>query len=73
MTLLEIKNSDKDMLTPNDIAEIIGCKPYTISVQVKEDKENCINSFPFPTIKIGSRTRIPRLPFLKAMGVNVEE
>lgn len=69
MTLEEIRACNKNMLTPGDIAEVIGSDKYSISVQVKKDKETGKNSFPFPTIRIGSRTKIPRLAFLEAMGV----
>lgn len=71
MTLQEIKNSNKDCLIPADIAEVIGCDKYNINLQVKQDKELGINSFPFPTILIGTRVKIPRIAFLKAMGENV--
>ena len=68
MTLTEIKTLDRDFLIPSDIAPILGTTGYAITTQVREDKENGINSFPFPTIRIGNRVKIPRLPFLKAMG-----
>lgn len=67
MTMQEIKNSTKDCLIPSDIAEVLGCDKYSINVQVKEDKKNGVNSFPFPTILIGTRVKIPRLAFIKAM------
>lgn len=67
MTLDEIRKSDKEMLTPADIAPLLGVDKYSISVQVKEDKQNGRNSFPFPTIRIGTRTKIPRRAFIKAM------
>jgi len=67
MTMQEIKNSTKDCLIPSDIAEVLGCDKYSINVQVKEDKKNGTNSFPFPTILIGTRVKIPRLAFIKAM------
>lgn len=67
MTMEEIKNSTKDCLIPSDIAEVLGCDKYSINVQVKEDKKNGVNSFPFPTILIGTRVKIPRLAFIKAM------
>jgi hypothetical protein len=67
MTLEEIKKSNKEMLTPADIAPLLGVDKYSISVQVKEDKQNGRNSFPFPTIRIGTRTKIPRRAFIKAM------
>ena len=68
MTLQEIKDSTKDCLIPSDIAEVLGCDKYRINLQVKQDKENGVNSFPFPTILIGTRVKIPRIAFLKAMG-----
>lgn len=70
MTMQEIRTSSKDCLIPSDIAEVLGCDKYRINLQVKQDKELGTNSFPFPTILIGSRVKIPRIPFLKAMGEN---
>lgn len=67
MTLDEIKASGKEMLTPSDVAAVLGVDAYSISLQVKQDKENGVNSFPFPTIRIGTRTKIPRRAFIKAM------
>lgn len=67
MTMQEIRSSTKDCLIPSDIAEVLGCSSYNINIQVKQDKENGVNSFPFPTILIGTRVKIPRMPFLRAM------
>lgn len=67
MTFEEIKKSDKEMLILADICDILGCDKYNINVQVKEDKQNGTNSFPFPTILLGSRVKIPRRAFIKAM------
>ncbi len=72
MTMDEIKRSDKAMLVPKDISSILGCDPYSINVQVKEDKARGVNSFPFPTMLIGTRVKVPRIPFIKAMEGNVE-
>ena len=68
MTTQEIKASKKDMLVPSDIAEVLKCDQYSINLQVKDDKKNGTNSFPFPTILMGVRVRIPRKAFLKALG-----
>lgn len=67
MTMEQIRASDKAYLVPTDICGILGCSSYTINLQVKQDKSTGINSFPFPTILIGSRVKIPRVAFLKAM------
>ena len=67
MTLDEIKKSSKDVLTPADIAPVLQCCTYNINLQVKQDKQNGTNSFPFPTLLIGTRVKIPRLAFIEAM------
>lgn len=72
MTLEEIGKLDRAFLIPSDIAPILGCDEYAITVQVREDKTNGVNSFPFPTIRIGNRTKIPRIPFLAAMGYDAK-
>ena len=63
MTLKELEQLPKEMLVPADIAPILGCTPYSINVAVKDGK----NPFPFPVIRMGTRVRIPKMPFLKAM------
>lgn len=54
---------DKDMLVPTDIAKCLGCSPYSINVATRDGN----NPFPFPIIRMGTRVRIPKIPFLKAM------
>ncbi len=63
VTLEEIEALDKDMLVPTDIAGYLNCCPYTINVATRDGE----NPFPFPIIRLGSRVRIPKIPFLKAM------
>ena len=59
MTLEEIKQSDKAMLSPKDISEVLGIHPFTISLQAKA------NALPFPFFRSGNRTKIPREAFLR--------
>ena len=74
MTLQQIIDSTKEMLTPKDVAEVLGCDPYTINVQVKQDIAEGVNSFGFPISKIGTRVRIPRRAFLRfVLGEEKEE
>ena len=61
MTIDEIRASDKTMLTPQDVAPVLGCYPYTINVQVKDDP----TKLGFPVTKLGSRVKIPREAFLR--------
>ena len=63
MTLQEIEALPRDMLLPKDICGYIGCAQYAINVATRDGK----NPFPFPVIRIGTRVRIPKIPFLKAM------
>ena len=67
MTIAEIEKCDREFLVPKDIAPLLGCAVYNINIQVKQDKAAGRNSFPFPTILIGTRVKIPRRAFLAAM------
>lgn len=67
MTLEEIRNYDREWLTPTQIAGVLGCNPYSINVQAKYDKEHGISSFPFVVMLIGTQCKILRKSFLKAM------
>ena len=68
MTLEEVKASDKPMLTPMDIAPILGCGHYTISLIAKNEPEE----LGFPIMRSGNRTKIPRKAFLKWLGEDVD-
>jgi len=60
MTLSELQASTKEFLIPEDVADLIGCKPYSINVQAKADP----SKLGFPVSLIGTRVKIPRLGFL---------
>ncbi len=64
MTLDEIRSSTKEVLTPGDIAEVLQADPQDIRVQARTAPER----LGFPVIIIKSRTKIPRVPFLRYMG-----
>lgn len=63
MTFQEIQASDKDFLTPEDVREVVGCMPYSINIQAKEDA----SKLGFPVSQIGTRVKIPRLAFIHWM------
>ena len=67
MTLEEIKNSDKTVLTANDVAQVLRCDPQCIRIMARENPL----LLGFPVIVVRTRTKIPRLPFLRYMGVEV--
>ena len=61
--LARIEALPKEMLVPADIAKYLGCSAYTINVATRDGNK----PVPFPVIRMGSRVRIPKMPFLKAM------
>lgn len=61
MTLDEIRASNSDFLTPIDVAEVLGCSPQGIRDAARKNPQ----ALGFPVTVIGSRTRIPRIPFLQ--------
>lgn len=63
MTLKDVVNMDKAYLTPAEAAEILECDPHAIRVAAKKTPEQ----LRFPTILIGNRVKIPRLPFVEFM------
>lgn len=62
-----LQSIDREYLTPKEVAPILGVAPYTINVQAKEDKKRGTNSFGFPIMLIGSRVKIPKMPFIRYM------
>ena len=69
MTLDEIKASDKVMLTPVDVAEALGVEAQGIRIMAREQPERL--GFPVTVCgRNGRAVRIPRLAFLKFLGVD---
>ena len=63
-TIEEIKASDALFLKPSDIAPLLKCNPNYIRQAAHERPE----LLGFPVVVIGTRTRIPRKPFLDYIG-----
>lgn len=61
--LARIEALPKDMLVPTDICKYLCCSAYSINIATRGGK----NPFPFPVIRMGTRVRIPKVPFIKAM------
>ena len=61
MTLEEIKESKKLILTCSDVAEVLKCNAYQLHMQAQQRPE----MLGFPVIRMGNRVKIPRIPFLK--------
>ena len=62
--LARIAASSKEMLSPADVAPVLGCHPYAINVAAKEDPAR----LGFPVCLIGNRVKIPRRAFLRWVG-----
>lgn len=60
MTLHEMEESAKHFLTPEEVSEVLGCKPYTINCQAKADP----SKLGFAVCLMGASVRIPRQAFL---------
>lgn len=62
--LQDLIDSEKDFFTPSDVAGVLGVNPYNINIMVRD----CPEQLGFPAFKIGTRVKIPRIPFLRKMG-----
>lgn len=63
MTLEEARNYHKEVLTPVQVSEILGCDPQELRMQARARRD----LLGFPTICVGNRVKIPRLAFLAYM------
>lgn len=61
MTLDEIRNFQRDYLTPAQVAEVLGADPQDIRVAAKMHPER----LGFNVAVVGSRIKIPRLAFIR--------
>lgn len=66
MTIQDIMASDKTILTPADVAEVLECSPQLIRNQASQAPE----LLGFHVCKVGNRVKIPRESFLKWMQEN---
>ena len=64
MTLEQIKASDAVFLTPAQIAPVLSVDPQVIRIQARNNPE----FLGFPVMVAKSRTKIPRVPFLRWLG-----
>jgi hypothetical protein len=60
MTLDEIRNSTKEVLTPAEVSEVLGCDPQDVRVAARRRPD----LLGFHVCVLGSRVKIPRRAFL---------
>ena len=66
-TLEDIAACSKSFLTPDDVCSVLGANPHTLRVTARQKPE--LIGFPFTFS--GNRMKIPRIPFLRFMGVDI--
>ncbi len=64
--LEELAKLESVVLTPKQAAPALGCNPYFINLMAKDEKKRSLLGF--PVVMVGSRVKIPRIPFLKFLG-----
>ena len=60
--LEEIKRMDKPFINPQQAARVLGCNPQYIRLTARGPNPRALG---FPTTVTRTRTRIPRLPFIR--------
>lgn len=67
-TLPELtQRTSREYFTAEEVSGVLGMDPHTIRLTARQRPE----LLGFPTIITGTRVRIPRIPFLRFMGVNI--
>lgn len=61
MTLSELENMDRAVITPEVAASVLGCNAQVLRIQARTRPE----ALGFPVVCLGCRVKIPRLPFIK--------
>lgn len=56
-----IKRMEEPMITPAQAATVLGCNPHWIRLMARSNPE----ALGFPVTVIKSRTKIPRVPFIR--------
>lgn len=66
ITLEGLAKMDAKVLTPKIVALVLGVHPNSICTTARTEKGR--QELGFPVARIGTRTLIPRIPFLRFMG-----
>ena len=69
MTIQEMQQSQQMFLRPVDVAGVLECDPQCIRIMARTDRA----ALGFPVVVMGNRTKIPRVPFLRFMGIEILE
>ena len=66
VTLEGIAKMDSKVITPEFAALVLSVNPNSIRVSTRTEEGR--NGLGFPVIRVGTRTLIPRIPFLRYLG-----
>jgi hypothetical protein len=66
-TLQDLIESSKEFFVAEDVAGVLGCDAHTLRLTARQRPE----LLQFPCICMGNRVKIPRIPFLRTMGIEV--
>lgn len=67
-TLAElVEKRDREFFTAAEICGVVGSDPQNLRDTARQRPE----LLGFPAILVGSRVKFPRIPFLRAMGVQI--
>lgn len=58
---------DKEFFTPQEVSYVLRSDPQSIRVCARQRPD----LLGFPIMIVGNRVKIPRIPFLRFMGVNI--
>lgn len=64
----KIRSMSDAVITPEVASKALGCKPHFLRVAAQQRPE----MLGFPVNVMGTRVRIPRIPFLKFLGVDAD-
>lgn len=62
-----VQKADREFYTPTEVSGVLKMDPQTVRIAARQRPE----LLGFPVILTGTRVRIPRIPFLRFMGVNI--
>ena len=67
LSLEELVHVEKECFCPEDICGVLGVNPHNIRIAAKQRPELLGFEFFF----IGNRMKIPKIPFLRKMGIDI--
>ena len=66
-TVEDLRTTPKEFFTPGDVCGALGTNPQTIRVTARQRPDLIGYEFTF----VGNRMKIPKVPFLRFLGVNI--